>query len=201
MVDLQDAIKKKFRIHKGKDNLPILAMSQKSPRKKGRVMLAELMGEVGLTNGVEIGTRSGGSAILWCKYNPNLILTCVDPWVKYYHERSQEKQDIVFKRAINNLSSYNVKIRRIPSFEALKEFKDESIDFVHIDGNHRFDYCCSDIIFWSQKVKRGGLILIHDYCAFNQNGVMEAVNAYTRCHNINPWYVTRSKSPTAFWVK
>ena len=31
--------------------------------------------------------------------------------------------------------------------------------------------------------------------------VVQAVDAYTHCHSIRPWYVTREKEPCAFWVK
>ena len=37
--------------------------------------------------------------------------------------------------------------------------------------------------------------------AMRRGGVIEAVDAYTRCHMIHPWYVTREDLPTAFWVR
>ena len=83
--------------------------------------------------------------------------------------------------------------------DALPEFADGSLDFVHIDGNHEFDFCCPDIIYWSQKVKSGGMILVHDYIEFHRAGVVDAVRAYVHCHHIDPWYVTRDRLPTAFW--
>lgn len=85
--------------------------------------------------------------------------------------------------------------------EALKDFSDDFLDFVYIDANHEFDYCCPDIIFWSQKVRSGGIVACHDYFHHVRGGVVHAVNAYTASHNIQPWYVTREVFPTAFWVK
>jgi hypothetical protein len=29
---------------------------------------------------------------------------------------------------------------------------------------------------------------------------MEAVDAYTKCHRIDPWFTTKNLEPTAFWV-
>ena len=85
--------------------------------------------------------------------------------------------------------------------DALADFEDSSLDFVFIDGNHTFDYAVSDIIYWSYKVRKGGIVAAHDYYAFAKNGVMKAVDAYTHCHHIDPWYVTYEHVPTAFWFK
>ena len=84
--------------------------------------------------------------------------------------------------------------------EALHDIKAQSLDFVFIDGDHSFDYVVQDIIYWSKKVKSGGIIACHDYYPFHDCGVMNAVNAYTHSHNINPWYATKELEPTAFWV-
>jgi hypothetical protein len=59
----------------------------------------------------------------------------------------------------------------------------------------------SDLIFWAKKVRPGGLIIGHDYYPFFRAGVMTAVDAYVKAHNIHDWYVTREKEPSWFWVK
>jgi hypothetical protein len=85
--------------------------------------------------------------------------------------------------------------------DAVRKIKNESLDFVYIDGFHDFDWVMPDLIFWAQKVRRHGIVAGHDYYPFFRAGVMFAVDAYTRAHNINDWYVTREKEPTWFWVK
>jgi hypothetical protein len=75
------------------------------------------------------------------------------------------------------------------------------LDFVFIDGDHRFDPCVQDLIRWTPKVRQGGMVLMHDYCAFSRAGVMKAVDAYTHCHRIDPWYITRDYAPTVFWQR
>jgi len=60
------------------------------------------------------------------------------------------------------------------SLEAAAQFVDESIDFVYIDANHRYEDVCDDIKAWLPKVKDGGLIGGHDY-AEPSCGVQEAV--------------------------
>jgi hypothetical protein len=85
--------------------------------------------------------------------------------------------------------------------DAVGEFEHESIDFVYIDGNHRFDFVMTDLIRWAKRVKKGGIVALHDYCHFHWSGVVRAVDAYTYCHDIRPWFITKEAKPTVFWVK
>jgi predicted O-methyltransferase YrrM len=193
-MTIYDAINKKFHFRGRKDNLP-----WNSPRGR-RELLGELFYELDFKKGAEIGTRIGTYAKILCDANPNLKLYCIDPWMAY-GRLSQDKQDEFYKQAMLNLAKYNnIQILRMTSMEALKEFNDRELDFGYIDGNHEFDYCCPDIIFWSKKVKSGGIVACHDYYPFYRAGVVKAVDAYTHCHCIDPWYITREVTPTAFWV-
>jgi len=53
------------------------------------------------------------------------------------------------------------KIIRMTSQNAAKKFKNESLDFVFIDGNH-FDLH-NDLMYWERKVRDGGYIMGHDW--------------------------------------
>jgi len=175
------------------DNMPALV------RKGNRNVLADVFAELEFSIGVEIGTRVGGYAKVLCESNPNLHLFCVDPWFAGGF-LSQRKQDYFYREAVQNLKPYRVEIIREFSMDALNSFGDESLDFVYIDGAHDFDNVCVDIIFWSYKVKDGGMIAVHDYMPGHGAGVVKAVDGYTHCHDIRPWYITRERLPTAFWV-
>lgn len=191
MADLYQVLRRHFGFRgRRKDNLPHLATPPR--RDGGRLSLAAVLRDMEFERGVEIGVKTGKSALYWCRANPRLHLSCVDPWSGARHERN-------LPTAIKNLQQYNTEILRMTSMEAVERFEDNSLDFVHIDGNHEFDYCAPDIIFWSRKVKPGGLILVHDYLEFYRAGVMEAVKTYTHCHHIDPWYCTRDRLSTAFW--
>lgn len=197
MVDIHKKIREKFNIRRRRDNLP-----HGSGRNYNRNHLAELLSELNFNVGAEVGVRRGRYSMYLCKCNPNLMLYCIDPWSPYAGRRyTAERQDGIYREAVKNLTPYNTKIIRKTSMEALKDFDDESLDFVYIDGNHEFDYICPDIIFWSKKVRRGGIVAAHDYYGFGWSGVMKAVEAYTHCHHIDPWYVTKELEPTAYWVK
>lgn len=168
-------------------------------RKGTRVMLAEFFRELGFTHGVEVGTKRGAYAKILCENNPDLRLTCVDPW-KGGGRYTQGMQDAIHGQALMNLALYNIEIIRKTSMDAVSSFDDASLDFVFVDGNHEFDYAAMDIICWSRKVKPGGIVAAHDYMPLRAGGVVQAVDAYTHCHRINPWYVLWEREPTAFWV-
>ena len=173
------------------------------PRRGDRNDLAALFGELGFTIGVEIGTHRGRFAATLCQANPKLRLTCIDPWSTYFDggQVSQERQDTLHAEAVKMLQNLPVTIIRKMSMEAVGAFPDDGLDFAYIDGNHLFDYEILDIIFWTPKVRVGGVIAVHDYNPFVGIDVVAAVDAYTRSHDIDPWYVTREETPTAFWVK
>ena len=52
---------------------------------------------------------------------------------------------------------------RCLSKNAVKLFKDESLDFVYIDANHAYDFVKEDLEMWWPKIKKGGYICGHDY--------------------------------------
>lgn len=194
----------KFRNDPERDNLPILATPRYrwgKPGDFGRSALAKVMRDLEFRKGAEIGTFVGSSAIMWCSVNPQLHLTCVDPYKPYRARPSQRVQDENYERARRKLQPYQATLRRADSLEVVDEFANGELDFVYIDGDHRFDPCMQDLIRWAPKVRTGGLVILHDYCAFEQAGVMKAVDAYTHCHRIEPWYVTRDNLPTAFWER
>jgi len=198
MPKLADLIDKYFLIRPGNDNLPILARQRE---RGGRETLALLMNELGFTGGVEIGVNHAKSAEMWCKSIPGLKLTAIDPYIVYGHRRSQEKQDAICQEATEKLAAHGATLLREKSTDAARLFDDESLDFVHIDGNHEFDFVAMDIIQYVPKVRKGGLVIIHDYCDFQRSGVTKAINAYTHCHAISPWYVTKGREPTVFWER
>lgn len=167
---------------------------------KNRVTLAELFKDLGFKVGVEIGTQLGKYAQVLCDNNPGVKLHCIDPWFPIGKKYPKERQDRYYELTVEKLKPYNVNIIRKTSMDALNDFEDRSLDFIFIDGAHDFDNVCMDLICWVNKVKSGGIISLHDYYYQPGNGVVKAVDAYTSCHHIDPWYVLKNLSPTAFWV-
>lgn len=177
-------------------------------RKFYRNDLAKLMGEAGFKVGAEIGVRRGNYSQVLCDSIPNLKIYCIDPYIPYPGGRmTQDRQDRVYAYALRRLKRYDAIFIRKPSTEAVKDFEDNSLDFVYIDARHDFDNCMTDIILWTPKVRSGGIVSGHDYFYHYSINVIPAVNAYTYAHNINEWYITdgdegNSEVPASwFWIK
>ena len=180
----------------------------------GRDDLPEFFKEMGYKVGVEVGVWTGEYGKILC--STGLKLYGVDPYklshgLQYYGK--QENLDQAFEVAKKILKDCDYTIIKKTSMEAVKDFADESIDFVYIDGNHLYKYVLEDIIEWTKKVKKGGAISGHDYIYFYRlgyNEVKDVVNHYTKKF-IKKWYVLgerqkkegakRDKFRSWFWIK
>ena len=120
--------------------------------------------EQGYTVGAEIGVLRGEFSEELCK--AGLKLYAIDPWVYYknYKRHPQEApMEEIYQEAKKKLSSYDCTFIRKTSMDALDDFKDNSLDFVYIDGNHTIRYIVEDFYEWYRKVRPGGVICGHDY--------------------------------------
>lgn len=197
-MSIERVIWDKFKIGRGSSSLPLIAAGTRNN-------LAELFGELGYKVGAEVGVRKGDFSEVLLKANKSLHLTCIDPWVSYRGKDgtkcSDDRQQSYYDCCKERLSEYSVEFMRTTSQKALNNFPDGCLDFVYLDAIHDFDSTITDIISWSNKVKLGGIVSGHDYVHYYHFGVIEAVNAYTRAHNIFQWYVTSEKEPSWFFQK
>ena len=164
----------------------------------GRDSLPEFFKELGFKVGAEVGTYRGEFTEKLCK--AGLKIYAIDPWMGYEgagrSEQKQDKQDINYEEAKKVLAPYTdcVLVRKT-SREALKDFEDGSLDFVYLDGDHRFQYIAEDLVEWSKKVRSGGVVSGHDY--FNtdpwannvqcQVGVI--IDAFVKAFGIEDFYI------------
>jgi predicted O-methyltransferase YrrM len=184
----------------------------------GRRELYCLFAELGFNVGAEIGVFMGRNAHVLLETIPNLRLHLVEPYANHpNNEIVYSAQDFSKAKRMTRkrLKNRNVEFLEMFSEEAIKHVPDESLDFVYIDAGHEYDFVMMDMIIWSRKVKKGGIVSGHDYFYKNDKKgirpyVTAAVNDYARIHGINPWYITdRNKKdkgygdgyPSWFWVK
>lgn len=183
----------------------------------GRYGLADLFSELGFTTGAEIGVYRGEYSEVLCKANPKLKLYSIDPWDPHPEYTAYIKKETfvdAYDQAKKRLSNYNCEMIKKKSLDAARDFEDESLDFVYIDGDHSFQACTNDIVEWSKKVKTGGIIAGHDYIKHLPRSIIhvyQAVNGYTDALGIRPWFITAAKAVidgvitaeerTFFWVK
>lgn len=166
-----------------------------------RVKFAYLLAELGLNKGAEIGVECGLYSEVLCKANPNIQLYSIDAWTAYKGYRdhvSQEKLDGFMEITKKRLAPYNAKVIKGFSMDIVKQFKDESLDFVYIDGNHEFQQTVNDIAEWQKKVRPGGIVAGHDYILRKNNGylmhVPHAIHGYCDSYDIKPLFILGKKS-------
>ncbi len=153
--------------------------------------------EMGFKFGAEIGTYKGEFTKEFCK--TGLEIATIDPW-NAYDEANQERQNLIFKSAIELLTPYkNCRIIKKTSMEAVKGFADESLDFVYIDGNHEFRFIAEDLAEWTKKVRPGGVVSGDDYFYTKTTKgpqlwhVGYVLDAYINAYGIDNWYVIGRK--------
>ena len=156
--------------------------------------------EMGFKVGVEIGVDKAKFTKKLC--STGLKIYGVDPWRcydDYEHTDGQKKLDDRYEFCKKELAPFDCTLIRKTSMEAVKDFEDESIDFVYIDGHHGLKYVIEDIFEWSKKIKKGGIISGHDF-ALNAHPVdgpwvlqvVHAVKAYVDAFKIKNWYLLGS---------
>ena len=136
--------------------------------------------------GAEIGVWSGGHAQEMLDGLNIKKLYLVDPYISYQTaDRTAPLEEMVpvKKEAEERLSKYNDRIAWLikTSAEGSKDFKDNSLDFVYIDGCHRYRFAFQDISLWTPKVKVGGLVGGHDWPT---QPIREAVEDYCQDNGI-----------------
>lgn len=168
-----------------------------------RNTMALVLSDLDFKVGAEIGVAEGMHAEVICRNNPGVKLHCVDIWEAYPGYSEYADPDDCFTQAKDRLNAYDVSFHKKFSMDVVKEFSDNSLDFVYIDAAHDFKSVADDICEWSRKVRVGGIVFGHDYKRSNSRSrhvvhVKDVVDAYMYAHAISPWFVLTNdvKDPT-----
>ncbi len=164
--------------------------------------LPQFFVDMGYKVGAEIGVERGRFSESLCRVG--LKIYAIDPWREQknlFYSRGQKRLDLHYEYTQRTLAPYpSCTIIRKTSMEAVEDFADESLDFVYIDANHEFRYIAEDLVEWTKKVRRGGIVSGHDYF-FVKHGkgaqiwhVAYVLKAYIAAHGIPNWYVIGSKN-------
>jgi Methyltransferase domain len=94
-----------------------------------------------------------------------------DPW---WNRENRDKVKSDAERFLKNYGNWVDIIHRVPSVEASKRFDDETVDYIHIDGDHAAKAVMEDVEAWCPKMKKGGYMLFDDT---GGAGVRAAINA------------------------
>ena len=155
---------------------------------KDRLELAKYFAELSFKKGAEIGVCTGRYSRILCDTIPGLELLGVDPYVPYKGYTDFRRQSTHDK----NLALTREALAPHPNYvlcmafghDVAKFITDGSLDFVFIDGNHKYEAVKEDISDWAPKVRKGGIVSGHDYYDFasGRGGVVQAVNEYAKEH-------------------
>jgi len=152
--------------------------------------LYKIFAENKFTKGCEVGVMKGLNALAMFESIPNLELILVDPYMQYEYRKfrrrnrwkwHQPTMDKVRVGAVRLLSKKNVIWIMTTSVLAAPCIKDESLDFVYIDGNHAYDFITQDLQLWYPKIKDGGMFSGHDY---GIRSVQQAVDLFAKHHSM-----------------
>jgi hypothetical protein len=113
----------------------------------------------------------------------------VDTWEGDIHTvyNSEDHPDTIYETVRrhneNNYKDFSKLIRQ-PSIIAARGVSDRSVDILHIDAGHTYEAIKSDFTSWLPKMKKGGVVLIHDtVCTGPDIGVNEF---YNEIHGLFP---------------
>lgn len=165
--------------------------------------LPQLFKDMGFKVGAEVGVELGRFARSLVRKVPDLKLYGIDPWVRYEDQFNEHDPDEFYKQTVKDCTPYNIELIRKTSMEAVKDFEDESLDFVYIDGNHNFRYVTDDIDEWSKKVRKGGVVSGHDFVFEKNAHAGYVVRDWTEIYGIDPWYIIEEEKgrPSWYWIK
>ena len=148
-----------------------------------------------LVKGAEIGVARGRNAKnILSELNIDKLYL-IDVWDIYegiFVMWSLENYNQVLRKLGNEK---RVEIIKDYSKNAVNHIKDNSLDFVYIDANHKYKYVYQDINLWYPKVKIGGIIGGHDVC---KPDVFNAIKDFCSLKNIKfqteipDWYFTKT---------
>jgi hypothetical protein len=102
----------------------------------------------------------------------------IDPYEGGYDDEdkcsSQPMDEIENEFKENMKGLKNIVHIKEKSNQAINKFEDESLDFVFIDGSHKYEDVKEDIETWKNKIAPNGCIAGHDYHIIE--GVTKAVD-------------------------
>ena len=161
--------------------------------------------------GAEIGVWRGASSKIFLEKARHLHM--VDPWNIDVYENSTDWNNIGYKGILKRYSrlvgsedpkdfqifydnlygsiceefkSLPVTIHRMTSTEWFKNYNDEKLDWIYIDGDHSYDGVISDLTDSLNVVKTKGTIFLDDVSKDNINhfGVREAIGDFCKKNNL-----------------
>ena len=146
---------------------------------------------------VEIGVYNGCFLLPITFMNNNTLSCGIDPYESFIQNDIKDKNlynlaasistngeflNSVYNRLIENINKFklNVKILRDKSENVSDKFENDTIDILHIDGSHDYDYVLKDLTLYSDKIINNGIIVLDDT---NWPSVKSALDTFLKSTN------------------
>ena len=149
---------------------------------------------------IEIGCHIGDTTIHFLKNLPNLKLTGIDPYIGYWDwDKNFYHQDKQYPIFLERTKEYSDRFNLLKNFsnEVVDQFKDNSIDFIFIDGMHTYEHVLMDCKNFYSKIKTGGVFAGHDYSLIKE--VKQAVDEFASEVGIET--IKKTDVDVWYWIK
>ena len=148
--------------------------------------------------GLELGVLKGESLCCILDSCPNVkTLYGIDNWEPYddylafehrttpLYSADKKTQEVCEFLTYHNIkwcdNGHKAKIIKEDSNKCLGKFKNTSLDFIFFDAYMTREQAMKDLELWIPKIKKGGLVIGHDWTAMD---IQKTVHNYREKHNI-----------------
>lgn len=159
--------------------------------------LVELLKDKETLVGIEIGCDEAVTSKYLLTSLPQLTLHSIDPYVEYkdWNGTVVEDRTPLYEIVMSETKEFGKRfiLHKEESGNIADQFKDESLDFVFIDGIHTYDGVITDCRNYYSKVKKGGLFAGHDFTMIPDvnRAVIEFAKEKGKCiftTEVDVWY-------------
>jgi hypothetical protein len=130
-------------------------------------VLVDLIRKEGITSVVEVGVLKAENASNILRAFPEIEFLGIDPYVGSLETYDHEKNKVLAEEVFSKYNNAELFIGISEEYPVSKKY-----DLVFIDGDHKYEGCLKDILFWKDKCK---IIAGHDYSQHHP-GVVQAVD-------------------------
>lgn len=167
--------------------------------------------------GIEIGVWLGKTSGYLLNRFPNLQMVGIDPY-STYHKSGNNEQEVLSEedgirhklwfadswvankyhnQVVQKMSAQfgdRFRLIRQTSSESTEEFRDGTLDFVYIDGNHFFKYVWDDIQNYWPKVRHGGWLIGDDFTWMHLNVAHAVIDRFGPRFSMmaDTWFVKKN---------
>lgn len=139
---------------------------------KREQLFPKLINDMGIGQGVEVGVAEGKHALNLLERSNISRLYCIDPYPDNLPAAKEKDGDKRYFEALENLAPWisgagshprRCELIRKNSLDAVKDFEDDSLGFVYLDGDRSKKVFLQDVTQWLSKIHIGGVLAGHDY--------------------------------------